>query len=80
MTIAERIRELRLAAALTQEAVAERAEVPVESLRGIEQGRRQPTWPTLRRIAGAIGVSLGDFDGLDDEPRGPAKKRRRKKS
>jgi transcriptional regulator with XRE-family HTH domain len=57
-TLGERIRELRKAAALSQEALAERAEIHVNHLRRIELGQANPTYLVLLRLARALGTSL----------------------
>jgi transcriptional regulator with XRE-family HTH domain len=67
MRIAHRLQELRIAAGLSQTGLANKSGVPVGSIRDVEQGKRLPGWPTLRRLSVALGVSLGAWDGLDDE-------------
>ena len=57
-TLGERIRELRKDAALSQEALAERAEIHVNHLRRIELGQANPTYLVLLRLAEALGTSL----------------------
>jgi transcriptional regulator with XRE-family HTH domain len=46
------VREYRLSAGLTQEALAERAGL------GLEEGENRPRRETVRRLAGALGLSL----------------------
>jgi transcriptional regulator with XRE-family HTH domain len=56
--LGERIRELRKDNALSQEALAERAEIHVNHLRRIELGQANPTYLVLLRLAKALGSSL----------------------
>jgi len=51
-----RIRELRLAAGLTLDEVARRANTSVQQLSRIERGHRRLTDDWMRRIASALGV------------------------
>jgi len=53
-----RIRELRERAGLTQEGLAERADLDVTYVSGIERGRRNPGLNILGRLAKALRVSL----------------------
>lgn len=54
----EELRRLRQRAGLTQEALAERAEVSVSTIRKLEQGERPSAYiATLRRLAGALGTT-----------------------
>jgi transcriptional regulator with XRE-family HTH domain len=57
-SLGERVRELRKDAALSQEALAERAEIHVNHLRRIELGKANPTYLVLLRLARALGTSL----------------------
>lgn len=54
----DRVRELRERAGLTQEALAERADLDVTYVSGIERGRRNPGLNILGRLAKALRVSL----------------------
>lgn len=55
--VAQRRRELHL----TQEELAERAQVNVKTVQGVEQGRTEPELRTMRRVASALDTTL---DGL----------------
>lgn len=55
------IRSLRRQAGLSQEEVAHRAGIHVTYLSGIERGRRNPSLGNIRRVALALGVSVGDL-------------------
>jgi len=59
------VRSLRLTRGLSQEEVAHLAGIHVTYLSGIERGRRNPSLKNLRRIAGALGVSMGDLFSFD---------------
>ncbi len=60
------IRTLRLERGLSQEEVAHRAGVHVTYLSGIERGRRNPSLMNLRKIAGALGVSVGELFSFEN--------------
>lgn len=55
------VRERRLAAALSQEALAELTQVQRTYVVDLEGGRRNPTLRTIARFADALGVTLGDL-------------------
>ena len=57
--LGRRIRELRLAAGLTQEKTAHAAGVTFKHYQSIEGGKVNATVTTLTAIAGAIGVNVG---------------------
>lgn len=57
----KRIREARLAAELTQEALAERAGLHPTFISNVERGYRVPSVPTLLRLAVALGVEPGSI-------------------
>ena len=52
-----RLRELRLAAGLTQAELARRTGIHRPNIARVEAGRHTPSLETLARIANAIGVS-----------------------
>ena len=59
------LRRHRLAASLTQEALAERAAVSATAIAALERGRRRaPRLSTLRLIARALDLSAGDLAEL----------------
>lgn len=79
MTISERLKELRDKRELTQPDLAAAAGISVWTLRNLEQGRRDPTWAILQRLAKALKAPLGAFDGCDlaemkDKPKRKGKK------
>ena len=58
-----KLRLLRKAQGWTQQDLADRAGMAEASnISHFENGNRQPTMPVLRRLADALGVSLGEFD------------------
>ncbi len=83
-TFAERMKNLREAAGLTQAALAERSGIGVSTLRQFEYGRREPTYGTLVKLAAGLGVSLSAFDAsatlAAKSKAKPAAKPRRKKA
>jgi transcriptional regulator with XRE-family HTH domain len=60
-TFAERLRELRKRAGLTQAQLAQSSGVPLGSIRNYEQGQREPYWNVAFRLASALGVSVESF-------------------
>jgi transcriptional regulator with XRE-family HTH domain len=76
--LADRLRELREQAGLTQAALAQSSGLPVGSVRNYEQGQRDPPWYALFRIAGALGVSVERFADCAPNVAKQAKKKPRK--
>jgi transcriptional regulator with XRE-family HTH domain len=64
------IRRLREENGLTQEDLAYEAGVTTGTLSKIERGLTNPAWTTVERIAGALGVSLGEFGAAVDRAEG----------
>jgi predicted ATPase/transcriptional regulator with XRE-family HTH domain len=60
------VRQYRLAAGLTQEALAERAGLGVRTLQGLEEGDNLPRRETLLRLAKALGLSTDETADLVD--------------
>lgn len=78
---AQRLRELRTAAELTQRELATRAGMTEGGVRDLEQGRRKPTWATVLALASALGVEVGAFAQPAEQPEpGPAQKGRPRKT
>ncbi len=78
-TFAERLQQLREKAALTQQQLADATGINVWTIRGYEQGRREPNWKAVIQLAKALGVKVetfADCTSQDDTP--PAKKKGRK--
>ncbi len=61
--LAARLRELRARRGLTQEALAETADVSCKTIRRIERGSISPSLITLGKLASAFGLSASDFLG-----------------
>ena len=56
-----RLRELREAAGLTQQELANRAGIKLGGVRDLEQSRNNPTWPTVLALCNALGVKCEAF-------------------
>lgn len=54
--LGETVRELRLERGLTQEQLADAAQIHVTYLSGIETGKKNPTIGLLNAVAGALDV------------------------
>jgi transcriptional regulator with XRE-family HTH domain len=61
--IGQRAKSIRLARGESQEAVARRADVSTATYSRIENGHNEPNLETLRRLAGALDVSLDELAG-----------------
>lgn len=59
--IGQRVRDCRNALGLTQDAVAERADLAEATLRAVEAGRRGPSVDSITAIANALGVPVSTF-------------------
>ena len=71
LMVGPNVKRLRLAAGLTQAALAERMGVDRAYVSGLELGQRNPTIVTLWHMTKALGVTLKTF--FDEEkPRRPA--------
>ena len=62
--------ELRRRGGLTQEALAERADLHVTQVGGMERGGANPSYSTLLKLAAGIGVSVGALTTLAEELQG----------
>lgn len=61
------IRQLREKRGATQEALAYEAGVTVGTLSLIERGKSNPAWGTVKGIANALGVSMGELAMFADQ-------------
>jgi transcriptional regulator with XRE-family HTH domain len=61
------IRQLREKRGYTQTDLAAKAGVADPTLSMIERGHSNPTWATVRDIADALGVSMGQLAKLADK-------------
>jgi len=79
-TFGQRLKRLRETAGLTQVQLAERASVPLTTLRNWEYDRREPLVGAAFRLARALGVSCEAFQ-VEDKPaeKAPAAKKTTKK-
>lgn len=59
--LARRVRERRMALGLTQEQLAELAEMSTNFLARMEMAGRTPSFATLARLAGALEVHVSDL-------------------
>jgi transcriptional regulator with XRE-family HTH domain len=59
-------RTLREKAGLSEEELAERAELPRAELRRVETGEVEANWGTLRHLAYGLGTSLAEVFRLAD--------------
>jgi transcriptional regulator with XRE-family HTH domain len=84
MTFADKLRELRQSAAMSQPDFAEMSGLSLSIIRSYEQGNRVPNWRSLVKIARALKVSLDVFSECDEvadepepepEPKGKSKPR-----
>lgn len=59
--LASTLRRLREERNHTQEDLAHDAGITVAALARIERGQANPRWTTIRSIASALGISLGEL-------------------
>jgi transcriptional regulator with XRE-family HTH domain len=64
------VRRLREEAKLSQQMLAERAELSVSWLSRVESGDHDPTWGDMRRVAAGLGVSLERLSEVAEELEG----------
>jgi DNA-binding XRE family transcriptional regulator len=82
--LSEGFRGLRESAGLSQYALAKRAGLSKQGMSCLEMEEREPTWITVQRIAGALGVSCEAFTDPDivrmaqnpEQPARPGRPRR----
>jgi transcriptional regulator with XRE-family HTH domain len=60
-----RLRELREAAGLSRQQLADKAGMKLGGIRNLEQGVRLPTWDTVLSLCKALGVKC---DAFTEEP------------
>ncbi len=60
--VSGRIHEVRSAAGLTQEQLAEKSGLPRSHISRLENGKHSPSRSTLEKIAAALGVKLEKLD------------------
>ena len=64
--LGEAVRQLREKRGATQETVARDAGITTATLSLVERGQANPTWDTLKKIATALGSSMGELGALVD--------------
>lgn len=67
MEIAEKMRYFRRLRGLSQEQLAERVEINVNTIRKYETGRRKPKLEQLKKIAGGLEISVIEFLDIEIE-------------
>lgn len=72
-----RLRQLREAAELTQEALAQRAGLRYQVIARYERGAVEPTWPIVLKLVEALGVELNDFAPPTNSSSGGQNRRRK---
>jgi transcriptional regulator with XRE-family HTH domain len=77
---AGRLRELREAAGLTQQQLAERAGMAWRTVTHLEGGDRKPTWETVVALCVALGVGSDEFLKPPAAPTGPRPRGRPRKA
>jgi transcriptional regulator with XRE-family HTH domain len=68
-TFGKKIRALRLRSGLTQDALAKRSTLSVDSVRRIEYGTFSPSLKTIRKLASGLNISLRRLFALVDRGR-----------
>ena len=56
-----KLKELRKAAGLTQQQLAQNSGMALSSVAALEQGQYDATWPTVQALAAALGVTCEAF-------------------
>jgi transcriptional regulator with XRE-family HTH domain len=65
--LGEAVRQLRQKRGMTQEDLAHGAGITTGTLSLIERGHANPTWGTVKGIAHALGITMGDLGRLTDK-------------
>lgn len=72
------VRQLREARGISQEKVARRAGLHLTWINRVENGRTNPTWGSMKRVAFALEVPLGELATLAEEKDAEFEKARRR--
>jgi transcriptional regulator with XRE-family HTH domain len=75
LNLGDSIRKIRLAKGISQGEMQKRTGILRSYLSRVENGHTVPSFATLQRLAGAMGVTLSDFfalNGMALSPGGPA--------
>jgi transcriptional regulator with XRE-family HTH domain len=78
MTFAEKLRELREAAGLSEARLAAASGVSFASIHCYGLGSRKPSFEAVVRLARALGVTCEAFAGSVDAPEKPKKRREKR--
>ncbi len=70
-----RLRQLRIEAGLSQQALAQLAGLHRFGVAKLERGEREPAWSSVLALAKALGVSCAAFE--PEATRGPKRKAKR---
>lgn len=62
-TFGGRLKRLREEASLTQQELADRAEMHRLGVAKLERDERQPSWATVQALAAALGLGCSAFEG-----------------
>ncbi|MEM1396409.1 MAG: cupin domain-containing protein [Pseudomonadota bacterium] len=68
--VGARLKEVRVAAGLSQRALADRAQVPHGQISLVETNRSSPSVSSLRKILGGVPITLSEFFEPDSNPNG----------
>jgi transcriptional regulator with XRE-family HTH domain len=63
-----RLRELREAAGLSQQELADKAGMHRQGVHKLEAGEREPAWGSVLALAKALGVSVAAFEPGETPP------------
>ena len=80
MAFGDRLKELRVAAKMSQEGLARAADVSTSAIAKLEQRKVEPTWPMVKALARALGVSCQAFEEDAGHAEPPPAKKTRKRS
>src|SRR5262245_28887999 len=78
MLFGEALKQARDKAGMTQAELAKRADVPLRTIQGWEQGRRSPVSPDFFKLVKALNVSADVFATVAEGVTAPPKPRARK--
>ena len=70
INLGDSIRKIRLARGISQGEMQKRTGILRSYLSRVENGHTVPSFATLQRLAGAMGVTLSDFFAFDGTPLG----------
>jgi transcriptional regulator with XRE-family HTH domain len=62
--LGEAVRQLREKQGITQESLAQDAGVTTGTVSLVERGKSNPSWGTVRALAGGLGVSMAELARL----------------